>query len=175
MRSKQKGIVLFTTIILLTLVALLTLSQLQMAFLYYHALNQAVEKHQFFYQLEAQANRLLLDKHWLAQGACIIKERNPNEVIELLKNKQGCVLSHYKQQFFYLVEDIGLFPCLQVQDDKVTYSTQHWRINMMTNEKYPGFLQLRFARLAKLATCENSKPRQIKVGLLSWCYLSGQF
>jgi hypothetical protein len=175
MITKQKGVVLFTTIILLTLVTLLTISQLQMAFLYYHALNQVVEKNQFLYQLEAAANRLVLDESGPLQQACIIKERNPNAVIEMLKNKQGCVLIHDKQQFFYLVEELGLFPCLQFQDTKVTYSTQHWRINIITDEKYSGFLQLRIARLAKLAACENAKPRQTKVGLLSWRYISGQF
>lgn len=168
--TRQKGIVLLTTIMMLALLAMLVLSEMQGIFLYHKALNHLLEKHQSLYQLEAQANILALND-WSMKRNCVIKEQNPNKIIGLLKSRQACSLIHEKQQFFYLVEELGLFPCLQTMVNKITYSTRHLRINLLKTGTKSAFLQLRVANLVPLASCENSSPTSIKAGLVSWRYL----
>ena len=169
--SKQSGIVLPTTLMVLTLLALLVVSQMQNVFLYHKSLNQLVQKHQIFYQLEVEANKLAHLDTTLIPQICFTQQINPNEVVALLKRKQGCILISEKKTFIYLIENLGLFPCLQARFNKTTYSTRHLRITIMADDnKSPDFLQLRIAQLATLEACEDNELKRIKIGLLSWRY-----
>jgi type II secretory pathway component PulJ len=168
--SEEKGMVLISTIIMLMLLALLVISQMQMVSLVYQSLNRFMEKHQDFYRLEVAAQQLMAN-HWQVKANCLITEKNPNEIITLLKNKQGCLLSYERQQFLYLVEDLGIFPCIQTVKEKTTYSTRHWRISVLAIEGKFAFLQLRIAKKTQLAVCENSPLVFINPGILSWRYL----
>ncbi|WP_028388700.1 hypothetical protein [Legionella fairfieldensis] len=161
--NKQSGMVLITIILLLALLTLLVLSQMQMVFLSYKGLNQFYAKHQSFYQLEAAAFKLAS----VINQACIIKETDPDDLISLLTSKQGCIWVEGHEQFFYLIENLGLFPCLQTKIGETMYSTQHWRITILNAKDNPAFLQLRFARRTKLLACDK-EPVPIKTGLLSW-------
>ena len=166
---KHTGAVLITVILLITLMALFVLAQMQMVFLDHRALNQLTEQHQSFFQLEAEARKIAATVS--IPSACIIEARDANEVIELLGNKQGCTSTRGKQQFYYLVEDLGLFPCLQTKVGNFFYSTQHLRISIRSREMYSAILQLRIAKSAKLQNCEQIKAVQSRLGLLSWRYL----
>lgn len=163
--QKQKGIVLLTTVLILSLLSLLILSQMQMVFLHSKALNQIVKKHRVFYELESEAKRIAFREQ---EGRCLISEQDPNEVIHLLQKKQGCSFRHKKQDYAYLVEELGVFPCLQTRYHNETYSTQHLRINIRATGRYSAFLQLRVAKLAKLENCQLDKPSFISLGLQSW-------
>lgn len=172
MASKQAGLVLLTTIMLIGLLALLTLSQLQILSLDVKILGLASKKQQDFWTLETAANRLAGSIDFAKQGTCLLSEQAPNVVIDLLKNRKGCVLTHEKQQFYYLLEDLGLFPCLQTQQNNKIYSTRHFRLSIQSAKKGTSILQLRHARITNLLTCESKEPQQSKLGLLSWRYLS---
>jgi hypothetical protein len=124
--SKQAGLVLLTTIMVIGLLALLTLSQLQLLLLDFKVLSLASKKQQGFWTLEIAANKLIGNIDLAEQGACLLREKDPNTVINLLKNKKGCPLTHEKQRFYYLIEDLGVFPCLQTQLNDKIYSTKHY-------------------------------------------------
>lgn len=165
--NREEGMVLLSTMMMLTLLALLVVSQMQMVFLAYKSLNQLVEKHQDFYKLEVVAQQLSANSKQV-KANCLLTEKDPNEIITLLKNGQGCPLSHEQQQFFYLVEKLGLFPCMQTVKEQKTYSTQHWRITVLAKSERFDFLQLRIAKIAPLTACENNQLIFINTGTISW-------
>ncbi|MBA3537603.1 MAG: hypothetical protein H0T84_13515 [Tatlockia sp.] len=171
--SKQAGLVLLTTIMVIGLLALLTLSQLQILLLDFKAISMASKKKQDFWTLETAANTVLRNIALEGQESCLLSEKDPDVVINLLKNKKGCPLIHEKQPFYYLIEDLGVFPCLQVLIDNKIYSTRHFRLSIHSAEKHAAILQLRHARIEKLVICDNNEPKQSKLGLQSWRYLSG--
>lgn len=169
MSGKQSGFILFATLISLAVFSFLLLSQMQVIFLYHKSYNRYLKKNQAFYQLEAAANHLILTQ--LKQGSCQSNELNPNKILSLLKNQKGCPYSYEKLRYFYLVEDLGAFPCLQVLTDNRKYSTRHWRITIKKEGNTP-VLQLGFAHLMPLGLCEEGNQKFIHLGLTSWRYLS---
>ena len=174
MRTSQfQGMVLASTVLILSLLSLLILSQLQLVFLHYKALNQVIKKHQAFYELEAEASQLASKMPCSLQEACLSKAHDVNEIIHSLKNKQGCILRRKGQDYFYLTEDLGVFPCMQARFKGKLYSTQHLRINLRSTGSYFAFLQLRIARLTEFKVCQDNQSKLIKIGLLSWRLIEG--
>ncbi|ARG96998.1 hypothetical protein [Legionella micdadei] len=170
--DKQTGIVLVTVLLFITVLSLLVLTQMQLVFLDYKSINQRNEQHQAFFQFEKDAKKLAEIITSSTQHACVIPAMDANAVIRVLKTKQACISTHEKQQFYYLVEDLGQFPCIQTVVDNIIYSTSHLRISMLSANQQAGILQLRIARLAQLANCECNEPILIRSRLLSWRYLS---
>ncbi|WP_019218208.1 hypothetical protein [Legionella tunisiensis] len=105
------------------------------------------------------------------QANCLVTEKDPNEIITLLKNGQACPLSHEQQQFSYLIEELGFFPCIQTVKDGRTYSTQHWRLTILSRSEGFNFLQLRVAGIAPLSVCDTKQLVFIHTGIISWRYL----
>ncbi|MDI9817606.1 MULTISPECIES: hypothetical protein [unclassified Legionella] len=166
--SKQEGIILITTIIILALSTILMLTGMQILSLYYKALNQTVEKEDVAYGLEAQANQLALRDWQTGTDRCLVNEKTPDEIAWLLKNRQGCELLYEGHRYTYLVEDLGLFPCLQTMINEVGHSTRHLRISVLGDKG--AFLQLRVARAAPLISCSEDII-YLKPGVISWRYV----
>lgn len=166
MMKKQEGFLLLTTLFFLSLLGVFVFYCLQSLFLYYKGLNQSIEKRQEFYELEFQA-RLLGLSNWEQHQSCIISEQDPSQVIHVVR-QQGCVLHYKNKSYRYLVEKLGIFPCLQILRKNLHYSTQHWRITLL-NESH--FLQLRIARQNKLLPCDKNTLKLIPLGIISWRYL----
>ncbi|KTD27465.1 hypothetical protein [Legionella maceachernii] len=168
--DKQSGIVLVTILLLITMLSLLVLTQMQGVFLDYKAINQLAEMHQVLFQLEKSA------KKWVTTPPreCVIQARDVNAVVRLLQNRQGCISTQEKQQFYYLVEDLGLFPCVQTVVEKVSFSTHHWRISILSVNQHAAVLQWRVAKRAPAAACEHNEPIFIQAGLVSWRHLKAQ-
>lgn len=169
--NREAGMVLIFTMLMLALLALLVVSQMQTVFLVYKSLNRLVDKHQSFYQIEMIAQKLSAFNTNQLQAACLVTEKDPNEVLSLLKNGKGCALSYEQQSFFYLIEELGFFPCMQTVKEKGTYSTHHWRLTVLAKDERFNFLQLRIARIAPLISCENKPLAFIHTGIISWRYL----
>ncbi len=150
---------------------LLVLSLLQGVFLYIKLNNQVVKNHKNFYQLEAMAYKLAMKKDGLASSDCIMTETNPNQIVDLLLAKQGCTLTDNNQNYHYLIDDLGLYPCLQVQEDKTIYSSHHWLISVATFLPHQAILQLRIAKPDRAITCERPEVHIINSGVISWRYL----
>jgi hypothetical protein len=151
----KQGFVLLTTLILLALLALLVLSELQLLLLDSKALTLMKKKHQSFLALEAAANHLAFHTD-LSNLSCLYNEQDSKTIHELLLRGKGCHLVHENQRYYFIIADRGLFPCLL-------------GISIRASDKQ-GILELGLARLVKGYDCEKRRPRQGKIGLLSWRY-----
>ena len=168
----SKGFVLFTTILMLAMLTLLVLSLMQAVLLYVKAGNQLTKRHQAFYQLETAAH-LLRFSHLAHQDAqCIVAEKLADQVIERLKHQHGCEKVIENQAYLYLIEDLGIEPCLQVIAHDVPFSTRHWRLTLGAEGENHDYLQIRVAELTGHRPCLNQQVLQIRPGLVSWRFWS---
>ncbi len=168
--SYQKGLVLFTTMMLTSILTLLVLSLIQAVFLYVKASQQFIHRHQAFYQLEAVANQLRLSNLLDEDFDCFVEGKNPNEVIELLKRHQGCKKMVGKQSYYYLFEDLGEQACFLIESNHNLFSSHHWLLSVVSMESPIEVLQLRFAKSMSLMPCSDHE-RIISAGILSWRHL----
>lgn len=182
--SKQSGIIVLLTLIILTVLTMFMLHILQDFFLYSKNFNQWNKNREKIHQLEYIARQLLLLP---VQHNCIINASNANEVIKQVKQR-GCTFvpiqntkteqekDEYK--YTYLIENLGIYPCLRKRIGKIWYSTTHLRINIIAQryhsakEQYYSFLQLRIAQTTNLLNCDAQQITQLNATVLSWRYLS---
>lgn len=169
MTGRQRGIILFNTMMMISLLTLLVLSQMQLIGLQFKAVNHFMYRHQLFERLEAQANRLVLsnDKDgWPI--ACLIAATLSEKVLQRLQRNEGCHVRDKTQHYNFFVEDFGVFPCMQVSLKGVLYGTRHSRVTILSESM---ILQLRVAQPAKHAGCEQREKIHIKTGIISWRYM----
>lgn len=165
---KQEGVVLFITITILFILTLLVLSLMQAILVYVKASNQLVQRHRVFYQLEAVANQL--DAFSTDDRHCMVSEKDPNEVIELLQRQHGCTKVVGQQSYRYLIEDLGVYSCLHIESDTQLQSSHHWLLSIATREAIFEVVQLRIAREVDLAPCDGHS-HIINEGVVSWRHL----
>jgi len=162
--SSQRGMILLTTIIMIIVLTMLVLTLLQTVFLYIKVNNQVVSKHEALYQLEAVAHRLLMLEN---DPNCVITDGDPNQMIELLRDHRGCLFVDNHRQYDYVIDDLGLFPCLHIVSGNTKYSSHHWLITVSMVGQ-PDILQLRIAKQAREISCYSLEGRQIHQGVISW-------
>lgn len=163
MNRLQTGFVLVTTMMLLAVLTLLILSVMQGLLLYIKSGNQTVMNHRLFYQMEALANRLDVTAPF-----CKVHDKNPNQLIQMLLNHQGCIRVDGSHRFAYVIEDMGLFPCLQVMVDEVGQGSHHWLVTITTLEPSQMVLQIRIAKPEATLICSLLPAKQIPSGIVSW-------
>jgi len=168
LRSRNKGMVVLTTIIMLSILTMLVLSLLQSVFLYTKVSNQVLAKHKALYQLEAAAYHLIADNY---APACLLTLENPNRIIDFLLHKRGCSFIWEDQRYYYLVDDLGLYPCLQTMSDSEVKSSHHWLITVLSSFPQQAVLQLRIAKSVRAIHCDIEHTRQINMGVISWRYV----
>ncbi len=163
MNRLQSGFVLVTTMMMLAVLTLLILSVMQGGLLYIKSGNQIVMNHRLFYQMERIANRLdLTTTHCMVQG------KNPNQLIQMLLNHQGCIHADGSHRFAYVIEDLGLFPCLQVMVDEAGQGSHHWLVTIVALEPPQMVLQMRIAKPEATLICSLLPVNQISSGIVSW-------
>ena len=163
----QKGVVLFTTMIMLSILTLLILSLMQAILLTVKASNQLAKRHEVFYQLEAAAIQLSGSNFSHEEQACTVSEKNPNEVIELLQRHHGCIKMIGRQSYRYLIVDLGAYPCLRIKSGSQLKSSHHWLLSIATEGSVFEVLQLRIARAVDLVQCVGNEII-ISEGTVSW-------
>ena len=161
--SRMQGIVLLTTMMMIAILTMLVLSLMQGVFLYIKSCNQIVTNHDVIYQMEAIAGKLEL-----STSACIVRNKNVNQLVEQLAENGGCLFDEGARQYKYVLADLGLYPCLQINLDETLYGSHHWLITIKTVQPPNMIVQLRFATIAKATVCELSTVHRIKPGVLSW-------
>ena len=161
--------VLLMTIMMMSLLTLLVLTLLQAVFLYVKVSHQVLRSHQAFHQLEAAAARLAIKDH----GAeCLFTNENPNQIIALLSNHVGCSLTDGHHTYHYLIDDLGLYPCLHIGLGHQRQSSHHWLITIASDSAQQSILQFRIAKPSQLIACEDFKAHAINAGIISWRYLA---
>ncbi|AHE66622.1 hypothetical protein [Legionella oakridgensis] len=169
--GRDRGMVLLTTIILISMLAFLVLSLMQGVFLYSKASAYRVVEHQEFYQLEATAYKLVFRKEWHAKPHCVARHADWSQIEQALA-KPHCTVMLAEKQYHYLIEDLGEYSELCILADGKTIGSHHWLLSVM-NSRHDA-LQLRIAEPSGHQSCELSQQQMIAEGVISWRYLRHQ-
>ena len=161
--------VLLTTIVMIVVLSLLVLLLMQAVFLNLKICNQITKRHEHFYQLEAVANQLSLVKF---DANCMTTAKDPNQVIEQLRLNRGCSFIENGHHFSYLIDDLGVIPCLRIMSENESYSSHHWLLTVAAGALQQEILQLRIVKPVKSMTCKVLQIRNINRGVISWRYLA---
>lgn len=168
---KTKGFVLFTTMLMLSMLTLLILSLMQELLLFVKAGNKLAKRHQSFYQLEAAAHELRVSHFANQENQCTVEERASHDVIVRIKQGDGCEKIMRQRVYLYLIEDLGDFPCLQILSKHLVWSSHHWRLTVVSKTQSHEMLQLRFAQKVALKKC-TAKTVDIVEGVVNWRHLT---
>lgn len=164
---RQKGVVLFTVIVMQAVLTLLVLSLLQALLLTIKASNQLATRHHRFYQLEATARQLQSTNFMSINPECFVYDQSPNEMVKRLQHSDGCETS----TAIYLIDSLGEYPCLQMGSHGNRWSTRHWLVSVATKTSPFELIQLRMAQKIPLGNCDGAITL-IDHALLSWRHLS---
>ncbi|MFA5959291.1 MAG: hypothetical protein WC785_02100 [Tatlockia sp.] len=162
---RQEGIVLLSTLLVILLLTFFLLAQMQAIYLANKMLNIGVEQAHFFSQLEKEAYALT---QLNIPSQCMIKEQDPLAVRDLLIQKRGCTATKDKLTMHYVIEDLGVVPCMRIAQANTSFSTRHVRYTVMGIGKFAAFYQLRLAVPVKACACAEKQAVFVNPGLLSW-------
>lgn len=167
MRKQRQGFIFLMTLMVMAVISLLVLTSMQHILLYYKVMNRQEELHQHFYQLD----ELIL--HLSQEPKCLSPHHAVNQILNQLVHGEGCFLKRGTNEYRYLVEDLGTFPCLVVNQNGVHHATHHHRISLVSLEDaHPdSLLQVRLISVGPVSACEI-KTRSIVLGVSSWRYFS---
>lgn len=165
--KKYQGMILINTLLMISVLALIVLSQMQLIFLQLKAMNELISRHEDFRELEVATKQL---KTHTTNGTGFIPVSNSDEIIARLKNRKGSAFTLHNRQYQFFIEDLGEFPCMEIMINSRLYTARHQRLTVALLNDSPLILQERVAVAGEYIACENKKPVRIKPGLLSWRY-----
>lgn len=168
--AHESGTVLLTTILLISAASAVVLSIMQTSFLYAKISAHFTRNHQDFYQLEVIAHKLIDEVNEQQHAHCLIQQSNPNQALHSIK-KKGCVFPFQNQNYLYFISDLGLFPCLLIQNKGNMTGSHHWLISVMNEQR--DIIQLRIGKPEMMEPCHQS-GKLIPTRITSWRYL-GRF
>ncbi len=174
MKRKSGGFILLMTLCVIIVMSALLITCLHHILLYHKALNTQEQQHQNFYQLEYIAKQLAHSSSVTANINCVETRDVANEVIQWLIKGDGCALTTGQEQYQYIIEDLGDFPCLIFYRQQQKYASHHLRISvlLLANEEHDSaLLQLRFIKPTITGSCMGEENR-VSEGISSWRYLS---
>jgi len=152
---------------MISILSLLVLATLQSMHLYIKTSAANVSHHKVIYNLETAALKLISEP--LFASHCVVDEKNPNRLNQLLIGGKGCNYKNNEQFFSYLIADLGEYPCLQIAASNRIEGSHHWWISVIA--EHGDLLQLRVAKSTLGSTCKSQQPHYIDQGVLSWRYL----
>ncbi|KTD25054.1 hypothetical protein [Legionella israelensis] len=177
MKNQDKGFVLFTTLTVITIMALLLLTRMHELLLFSKMSARQKLQHQDFYQLEYVARKLVKMDFTQIPKPCRCEMDKMNNVFALLKKKgKGCSLFEDTRQYYYFIEDLGEKNCLMIRYQGQKRSTHHFRYTVvyLKEHQFYSALQLRFIKPGQFASCQG-KEKTVKEGISSWRYLTQVF
>lgn len=169
--NRQKGMILVTTILMITLLSMLVASLLEMVLLYVKTSAAIIAKHKDFYQTEASALKIFTKQNVLKNASCQIDESNPNRVLSLLLKKKGCEFQSNGYSYRYFLEDRGIYSYLCMVAGGTQWSTHHWQLSMVQDSLRTSFVQIRMALPETSEPCTLKEPTIIPLGVISWHYI----
>lgn len=165
MRVRSQGMVLFTTLMMVTLVALMVLSVMRAVLLLEKINQKLMSTHQAFYELEAAAETIIEKASEIRLSSCVRRADTPET--------KTCQLTQGSHVYRYWVVDEGVFPCLIIQSEETTSASHHWVISVKREKTAKAVLQLRVATAAEpCSACESPVHALIVKGVMSWRYLA---
>ena len=169
--KSQRGVVLLTTLFMITILSLLMITLLNNLFSYLHIFTILQKKQQVLQQLEKITLIYLSGNALSTNPACQIADDNPNASIDYLIHQPGCVFTSKKHSYYYVIANLGEYPCQKISINGIQYSSRHWLFTVASERLKSSMLQLRLAVITKDRHCETKQTRLIQPGILSWRYL----
>lgn len=166
MRSfiQMKGFVLITTILMLFIISSLVLSIQSLIFTYTKAVNQLVIKTQAYYKLDSFTHKILAYFDRYLSESCIYKNLDMDAISYNMLLKNGC---RGPEEDYYLISDLGRFPCMQIDFAKNPYTSHHWLLNTASPDLPNKIMQIRVALISDLSNCKIEQARKINQGMVS--------
>lgn len=168
---KQQGFILLVTLIMMSVMGLLLLGAMHQLQLVLHSSRERELAHQEFYQLEHLLRKRMSSS--FKKTTCVFPQQDINWAWAELMQKKGCQLTGAAKEYYYLMEDLGDYPCLIVVDGKKKQATHHYRLavaSVSKNEKL-ALLQIRFIEPAISASQCQKGTHQVQPGISSWRYV----
>lgn len=160
------GFILPTTLIVFALISLVVIANLGQIVLYQKVVSERKVTHHQFYALEHLAVQLMTN---LTQLSCKQSGMvNHDVAIEILIHGQGCLLKDRQVSYHYLIEDLGVYPCLAIIHQNKEEASHHYRLTVLQDDTIK-WVQIRVASLGGRSDCLGAKKR-ILPGALSWRY-----
>lgn len=159
---QNRGIFLVNTLIILSVIALLLVSQMQLISVHLKTLHHIVLREQELRKLEQVANHLIEFREWTSD--CVV-EGNAKGFITA---GEGCVTNYQGEIFLFLVENLGEYACLKIRHKDKAWSSHHWRITITAKAK-SKLLQIRWAEKMSALICRDT-PEYIPEGIINWRY-----
>jgi hypothetical protein len=168
MKEPYKGFVLVLTLVLIFLITLLVMTGQHHTLAYSTAIKKQEEQQQHFYKLEDSLLKIARAPQF---KGCYEHHDAPNEVIIRLARNEGCLLKSEESDYRYMVEDLGVFPCLIVFSKEKKRSTHHLRITLVSIglNASRAVLQVRYIKPSNDFTCVGVE-RIALPGINSWRY-----
>ncbi len=152
MKQSASGVILFTTLMLISLIALMVLAVLKSLNLFTQVNQTILENHQALYRLEAAAEGLIMTLS--NSPAC----------------RSGCS-SYFEQKiYYYTLHEAGEYPCLVIREGEHMYASHHWLVEMHAESAPQQRLSLHVATLGRLSRCKRTAREQLPKGILTWRY-----
>ena len=170
----NSGFILMVTLCFISLISILLLALMQHICLYQKALSKQELQHQRFYQLEHLARRLLRSKYAQEGSSCWHMQDLANEALVQLKHSGACSLAQGKAHYRFIVEDLGIYPCIAVEQEGMFKSSHHLRLSLLIEadeEHSASALQIRLIKAADQLLCLG-KRRDVDLGISSWRYFA---
>ena len=165
--EKNSGFILIATLCIIALITLLILTSMQHVLMYYKAINRHKLQQREFFQHEKLA--LQLANTPLIESHCVEHSDAINTVLQRLSASEGCHFIDQQIQYYYLIEDLGEFPCLVTRQQK---STRHIRVSLLQRSNNQDYLlQIRYLKPLPYLSC-LSQSKVVNSGVGSWRYLS---
>lgn len=158
------GFILFVTLVMIFIVSLLVGSAMQQLVLHQSHLARLKMRHQEFYQMERMALDLVAKWH---PSACNAAE---GDVQQTLEHGGGCLLESGRDEYRYLIEDLGDFACMIIPVEGGYMASHQQRITLRAVTS-GHWLYLRFATPIPPFECEG-RFIAIRHGVLSWRFIS---
>ena len=167
MSVQENGAGLVTTLGMIMIFTLVVFSMMQALSLPIKVSHQMIVTHEKFYELELVAHKLSQTNR---KEDCVFTGVDMNQMIVFLKEHRGCLWIENKQEYEYLIDDLGIFPCLPMLVNNERVSSHHWVITVASAASLQIVLQLRIAQPSRMARCDDFEADPIKKGVVSWRY-----
>lgn len=162
LHQSQAGFILITTLLLIGIIAGFVLSAMQDLHAFTKEFLDLDSQYSTMMHLENTARAIIVANK---NTPCLRTQDNPNAILAELK-RGGCTYQADKLTFTYLIEDLGLQPCLLTQIAP-PLGAHMFRLTIALNN---DFLQISWAERSKIEPCSNYALR-IEPGIKSWRFL----
>jgi hypothetical protein len=144
----QNGAILIMCLIVLSALALLLISLSEQLILEQKMINALIKIDTNYYNIENLINEVVSNKE-----KCIYTEKPLKKIKELLSTNHACHIERHAMKINYLIESLGIFPCLKTIIDEKQFSSMHYRVSFLINNV--RLIQKRYVAPQKDETCDK--------------------